>query len=574
MPSRKATPAGFVIAMFGALALAGPSVAQRGAPTLTTVVDPNEVTCNIFVGINNRGSILGSRLLASQPSFLLQRGAYNGFAVHGQCYGFNDNGQIVGDDLSSASSSSAFLLHHGVYTLLNAPAASAYTAARGINNSGQIVGFYLDAFYRLHGFLLDHGTYTIIDAPEAGAGTVLSGINNSGQMVGSYFDGYLGSHGFMLEHGVFTPIEDPAEPSFLDQSGTYPTGINDHGQIVGYYGSYYSGTHGFLFYHGVYTTLDDPLGPASTPYGVDTRATGINNQGQIVGFYSALSASGDLMSYISHGFVYQRGAYTDAPADAEAQGSGQTLGINNKDQVVGSFIDSNGVSHGYSRDHGEYNTIDEPDAVYGTYASGINDHGQIVGSYYDVAYSLHGFLLDHRLYTILDDPDAEPGTTVAAGINNLGQIVGSFDDANFNIHGFLLDHGVYMTLDAPGAAGYQTYANGINDRGHVVGFFSDGYTVHGFQLEHGAFATLDAPNAVNGTLVFGINNKGVIVGTGANAFALEGGVYTGLALPGTPYGINDIGEIVGFEQQYLTYGFGPVSDGVVVSATRGFLGMR
>ncbi len=60
------------------------------------------------------------------------------------------------------------------------------------------------------------------------------------------------------------------------------------------------------------------------------------------------------------------GTYTDAGA------------INDAGQIVGDFIDANGVLHGYVKIGSFFTSIDVPSAT-GTLATGINAAGQVVG---------------------------------------------------------------------------------------------------------------------------------------------------------------------------------------------------
>ena len=60
----------------------------------------------------------------------------------------------------------------------------------------------------------------------------------------------------------------------------------------------------------------------------------------------------------------------------------QALGINNKDQIVGDFMDSAGQTHGFLWQKGKgYKIIDDPNGVGTTLVNGINDKGQLVGFY-------------------------------------------------------------------------------------------------------------------------------------------------------------------------------------------------
>src|SRR5205807_1630691 len=105
---------------------------------------------------------------------------------------------------------------------------------------------------------------------------------------------------------------------------------------------------------------------------------------------------------------------------------------------------SNPLSNPYA-----FTTIDVPGAT-GTTASGINGTGQIVGTFVDTGGVSHGFLRDAGgTFYAIDVPGA-PSTT-ASGINSTGQIVGTFlSTTDSHDHGFLRDAaGTFTTIDAP-----------------------------------------------------------------------------------------------------------------------------
>src|SRR5207244_9853623 len=97
-----------------------------------------------------------------------------------------------------------------------------------------------------------------------------------------------------------------------------------------------------------------------------------------------------------HGFLYTyNGNYTtnanyttlDAPGGFDTQ----ALGINDSDQVVGSYIDANSVQHGFLYSGATYTTLDDPNAVNGTVAQAINNAGDIVDYSVDHNPVHHGF---------------------------------------------------------------------------------------------------------------------------------------------------------------------------------------
>jgi uncharacterized membrane protein len=145
-------------------------------------------------------------------------------------------------------------------------------------------------------------------------------------------------------------------------------------------------------------------------------------------------------------------------------------------------------------------------------------------------------------------------STVVTAINNLGQVVGFCTDAVSPTRtvGFIRDRNGHFTILAfPGADG--TLAFGINDLGQVVGqYFGFGFGAglnrfHGFVWKNGVYTTLDAPDSEHlATSLLGINNAGQIIGAylhhrpGSDAndydselsFLYDNGNFRPLAFPG------------------------------------------
>lgn len=111
------------------------------------------------------------------------------------------------------------------------------TSVAGINGSGEVAGTYNDSTGP-HGFVDDEGIFTIINAPGASAGTFAFGINDGGKVVGTYYDS-KGEHGFVDDKGAYTTINVPSATNTVAQ------GINNRGEIFGFY-SDSKGDHGFI----------------------------------------------------------------------------------------------------------------------------------------------------------------------------------------------------------------------------------------------------------------------------------------------------------------------------------------
>lgn len=231
----------------------------------------------------------------------------------------------------------------------------------------------------------------------------------------------------------------------------------------------------------------------------------------------------------------------------------EASGINNLGQVVGTFIDSVGIPHGFIYLNGVFTTVDYPSAAH-NYAFGINDAGSVVGSFSEVLpkgpYSAS--LREDGIWSAFDFPAHE---TDGRDINALGQIVGIYNDGvGTPDHGFLKVGANYTTVDFPGAP--ITYVFGVNNAGTVSGSYVDNQgLVKGFVYSNGNYTQLTFPNASD-TIVTDINNNNMMVGWKVEAgktigFTFSNLKYRPVIVPfaGTTAtrarGINDSGTIVG-----------------------------
>jgi uncharacterized membrane protein len=254
--------------------------------------------------------------------------------------------------------------------------------------------------------------FTSLDFP-GGKLTTARGINNHREVVGAY---QIDSprHALLIKRGNFLPL---APNTFLSANFSEATKNNDRGDVVGFFIDDAGLNHGFLLSRGAFTTLDFP----GTNF---TRAWGINQRGVVVGEWAIFDALGNEVAY--GGFVWKDNAFTDVKIFPGA-GIGGVLSINEYGDLVGGWWSdpTSSVQHGFVYSAGHFTSFDVPGAI-ATQPNDINEHGQIVGLYMDADGMDHGFLKERESITVIDFPGA--AMTTAWGINARGQIVGTHYD--------------------------------------------------------------------------------------------------------------------------------------------------
>jgi probable HAF family extracellular repeat protein len=252
---------------------------------------------------------------------------------------------------------------------------------------------------------------------------------------------------------TFQLVASPHDPTF-----TQLLGINDHQVIAGYDGSGQT-VNGVLHPNKGFTlTLPNTFTSENYPNSVQTQVIGINNRGDTGGFYIDQAGT-------THGFLEREGTFTTV--DLPGTTFNQVLGLNNRGQAAGYFQDARGQNHAWIREpHGAFLVPPIPNSQ----ATSINDRGVVVGFTQPTTTTSNAFILRGDDLTILSYQGST--FTQALGENNEGQVVGTYNDANGNAHGFVYDHATFRSVDVPGAS--ATVINGINNAGRIVGFFTDG----------------------------------------------------------------------------------------------------
>ncbi|HEY4842789.1 MAG TPA: hypothetical protein VIH78_12535 [Terriglobales bacterium] len=110
-----------------------------------------------------------------------------------------------------------------------------------------------------------------------------------------------------------------------------------------------------------------------------------------------------------------------------------------------------------------------------TQGDDVNNSGEIVGFYVDTSGVEHGYLLSAGTFTSIDYPDA--ALTATTAINDNGNIAGATcptsacDTTSEGEQGFVLSGGVFTPVAIPGEVG--TYVNDITNNGMLVGAYID-----------------------------------------------------------------------------------------------------
>jgi probable HAF family extracellular repeat protein len=262
-------------------------------------------------------------------------------------------------------------LAQGTYTQIDEPNAVGQTYCYGIDTAGDIVGYYVDASRVGHGFLLSGGTYTTIDYPGS-SGTLVTGMNDNGQIVG--FTGSTPTVGFLydLTSQTFTTIRHP------HAFQTFPYAINNAGTIAGYYQPHQDlgVTSGFVVSKANYKTIN-PAGTQSSTY-----LTGISSSTELTGYISTIARG-------FQSFLYSNGKYRDAQIPNAP--SAVVYGINpTGSALVGYYHPSSNVTAGFLY---ESNTLQELQFPGGTetVAYGVSSSGEVVGFFIESNGVVHGF---------------------------------------------------------------------------------------------------------------------------------------------------------------------------------------
>src|ERR1700730_15870509 len=174
---------------------------------------------------------------------------------------------------------------------------------------------------------------TTFDYPENEISPEPQKINERGDIVGIFIDSLGVSRGFVrFSNGSFSaPIVDPNDTVGFTEG----RGINNQPTVCGDYATSDGNNHGFFLLGGTFIEYD-------IPGALSTDVFGINDANDFTGTFS----DDDV---IGQAFVSVGGTVTSFSVPAATATLAYQIN-NSKRLVVGYYIDSSGIHHGYYRD--------------------------------------------------------------------------------------------------------------------------------------------------------------------------------------------------------------------------------
>ncbi len=265
--------------------------------------------------------------------------------------------------------------------------------------------------------------FTPLDHPNRGWGNYLMAINDKETITGSYAPAGNPSTfvPFLYKNRNFVSV-----PVFINSNSTLPLGINEDDKIAGTYADTGNISHGFTYSEAEGLVNFDFNEPGIQ----ETYLYGINTYGAMV--YQVSDGSKnlsvvDFTQFQIYPFLY--------PGTSVTGGWVEVADLNDMTTIVGRYIDSSGVYHGFIFKGGEYTDVMVPGSKE-TIVSGISNKGKVVGYYRDVSNNSHGFVFDGKSSYQTFDALAGIGTQ-AYDINSNGTIVGVYFKGIFDMYGFI-----------------------------------------------------------------------------------------------------------------------------------------
>ena len=211
-------------------------------------------------------------------------------------------------------------------------------------------------------------------------------------------------------------------------------------------------TIGFTLIDGVFTTYD-------FPGSLNTFFYALDNAGKAAGHYKDIDG-------LYHGIILENGELHqyDFPGAAETH----IYGLSDETGALsGNIVDAAGVTHAFS---GEM-TITFPGAV-NTYGDFVNAAGAVVGSYVDVDGMPHGFIRNpDGSFTTINIPETPNLEFLFVNtITDFGVIAFRAKAVNDILRSYiLLPDGILYEVQLPGSV--NTVVRNVNQDGSIIGFY-------------------------------------------------------------------------------------------------------
>jgi hypothetical protein len=263
-------------------------------------------------------------------------------------------------------------------------------------------------------------------------------------------------------------------------NSTMPQKISDQGVMVGTVIDVNGVEQGFFYKPRIQRFSDEGFSDPNDTGNI-TRGRGVNNLRHACGEY--LNASDGTF----HGYILEHPDFISF----DVSGTLDTipLGINNAGDFVGTEILSDGTQPAFLSLSGIVTTFAVPGAT-ATLAYQLNKGAEIIGYYVDSSGIIHGYTRDHKGNLTFPIDVAGSTGTLLLGNNDSNWGVGRYTDASGATHGlFFTSTGNILTFDYPGST--FTSLTGINKGGFVSVYYRDAAGI-----AHGIWAKLNL-NAAN-----------------------------------------------------------------------------
>ena len=260
--------------------------------------------------------------------------------------------------------------------------------------------------------------------------------------------------------------------------------------------------------------------------------------------------------------------------------------ISDSGDIVGSYIDSSGVTRGFIRvRNGTFSAplVDPNDTGGLTEGRGINNSRVVCGDYLDEASgNFHGYFLRGSRFFNHNVPGSS--WTIFLGLNNAGNFCGSDIPGSGVQSAFISLDGIITEFTVPEAIYSLAYQ--INSSNQACGYFGDvNGVVHGyFRDSDGTIHDPIDPAGSTGTVILGNNDSNWMVGRYSDSGGLTHGLlfippnkYITYDYPGSTFtslnGINEQGQIVGRYQDSSGIGHGIIAQVVRTAADQSTQGV-